>query len=801
MIKKLLITYLFLITNVFAGLPPTTVKGQAEAVKTTTFNVEVPYSQATTTAAGTRLLEVGNNNILANGSFEHSTYDTGWTCSLGTKTKETTTVFKGKNSMKIVSAGAGTRCYIYSTTDAAKLKGQQGHATVRVNSTDSVLQVCALAGGTTSAFDTNCVTVPVTTTETPWKTIVIPTIMDGTGNGVVIKSAETLTKTVFIDEVEYKHGLPVQAVNGAVLVGGAVITGCANSWSTTSTVMTRFATQTGCVYSVFGQAIAPSTNIPAITFPSLKGGEYKLEYEGALFSGTANHTAQYQFYDGTNSARELSTINLNTTTGNQSLQTNGLSQSISYSTTQTNVTLEIRGRVSNAANTATISGTTSQQGVIRVYYYPPVSTIYTSDNYKTVSSDSLPFAFKATAIVDSDPVGTFNTYTYAANTNTATISASAPTQTVASMNANGVQVFARAFNAASTSAQPTRVDIKIGKGLKSKEVLAYGDLAKVTAISYISNPASNASEDYSTAVSYDEVSGVLTINAGVSPSAITLRRVGVRLSDYLTYSSGYFVFNAQKNDTINGSFEKIEKCANDYECTDTFSATISSAGVVSNSNVTWISSASWSPAGTLTITYNSNLKDGVSGLSSPMNCNANPSAQGQRATVNSTSTTSVVFESRANDGTGNATPASIYVTCQKGTNDYKPKTAKVASSIGVPTVPGVTTQAIETFSVSYGTTNATTNCTVSPCSFLDQIGNAVSSITRSTGGQYVMNLNKTYSKLKCSITVQGSSVSSMSISNLACYNCNSINFNTTNIATSPSFSDTFGTLLCQGIPQ
>jgi len=47
MIKKLLITYLFLITNVFAGLPPTTMRGQSQTLKPTTFNFQVPNKQAT----------------------------------------------------------------------------------------------------------------------------------------------------------------------------------------------------------------------------------------------------------------------------------------------------------------------------------------------------------------------------------------------------------------------------------------------------------------------------------------------------------------------------------------------------------------------------------------------------------------------------------------------------------------------------------------------------------------------------------------------------------------------------------
>jgi hypothetical protein len=185
-----------------------------------------------------------------------------------------------------------------------------------------------------------------------------------------------------------------------------------------------------------------------------------------------------------------------------------------------------------------------------------VTLTATADNNATasptqqVSSDTMSFAFKATAINGNDAIGTFNTYTYAANGNVATISATAPTQTVASMNVNGIQVFARAYNAASTTASPARVDVFIGKGLKSRQVDAYGDLAKQTAITYSNTASSSANENYDTTLSYDELTGILTINAATSPSAVTLRRVGVRLSDYLTYTSAYFTINASKSPSL-----------------------------------------------------------------------------------------------------------------------------------------------------------------------------------------------------------------------------------------------------------
>lgn len=105
----------------------------------------------------------------------------------------------------------------------------------------------------------------------------------------------------------------------------------------------------------------------------------------------------------------------------------------------------------------------------------------------------------------------------------------------------------------------------------------------------------------------------------------------------------------------------------------------------------------------------------------------------------------------------------------------------------------------ETFSVSYGTTSASTSCSASPCSYLDQIGNSVTSVTRSGTGQYAINTSKTYSKLKCSWVGSGS-VGIVIGSNIQCSNCNSLAFDTVR-RTDGASDDSRGTLLCHGIPQ
>jgi len=123
----------------------------------------------------------------------------------------------------------------------------------------------------------------------------------------------------------------------------------------------------------------------------------------------------------------------------------------------------------------------------------------------------------------------------------------------------------------------------------------------------------------------------------------------------------------------------------------------------------------------------------------------------------------------------------------------------VGSFAGVPTVPGYQGN-VDTFSVSYGTTNATTACTGSPC-FVDQIGTSVTNITRAAIGNMTMNVPVTYSKLKCILSVAAISGSGVGLAyianNLQCSSCNSLQFTSTN--TSGTSADSFGTLMCQGL--
>jgi hypothetical protein len=117
------------------------------------------------------------------------------------------------------------------------------------------------------------------------------------------------------------------------------------------------------------------------------------------------------------------------------------------------------------------------------------------------------------------------------------------------------------------------------------------------------------------------------------------------------------------------------------------------------------------------------------------------------------------------------------------------------SLANIPIVPSVANS--EIFSFSIGTTNASTPCSASPCSYLDQIGNNVTSVTRSGAGTYTANFIKTFAKVKCSISNSVTNTVNSTIPGGAqCNSCSSLTFDVINTAT--ALADRALTLYCIG---
>lgn len=186
----LLLTILSL--NAGASNLPTSIKGQEDSSISTITNLQVPNKLATLISAKTYLNETGNSNILANPSFEHSTFSTGWTLTAGSSAVESTKVIQGKKSYKATLSSQTLSLVQDSTTYAGQFNGNvQGSATVRVQTTVSGIFVCPRQAGATTL--TNCVAVDTSGT---WGLYKIPFILGATSNGIAIVSGTLSSGTV-----------------------------------------------------------------------------------------------------------------------------------------------------------------------------------------------------------------------------------------------------------------------------------------------------------------------------------------------------------------------------------------------------------------------------------------------------------------------------------------------------------------------------------------------------------------------------------------------------------------------------
>ena len=166
-----------------------------------------------------------------------------------------------------------------------------------------------------------------------------------------------------------------------------------------------------------------------------------------------------------------------------------------------------------------------------------------------VSSETMSFLFKSTAITDADPIGTYNTYSYAINTNATSICGTAPT--TLPNNIDGLKMFARAATVASDcGANISRFEIKIGKNLKGISDFGYQSANKGgNSLDTDFSPVSGEGV-FGLLTSYNSRTGILSIDSGQNYSATSGIRQFVDGQNN-RYNVGYFHFHASKNPVVN----------------------------------------------------------------------------------------------------------------------------------------------------------------------------------------------------------------------------------------------------------
>lgn len=344
-------------------------------------------------------------------------------------------------------------------------------------------------------------------------------------------------------------------------------------------------------------------------------------------------------------------------------------------------------------------------------------------------------------------------------------------------------------------------------------------LATITIPNSLNIDSSKISATNTTAAAGQRV-GLLNFNATNSQlniiTATGTSTTLLYLSNYLNTSTnmvaqnGSAVISASTAVTFNFKIPILEwaadnnafttKCDDPKACETILGAFVSAAGVKSKENVPWLSGncTYGSPVATR---WNCPVTAGV--FTTLPNCwvqtdttSGGAFRHGWMDTSNS-SVTNIVFATGQANAASFQSDSAFYMFCEKTGADYTASklTQQIVQMRGVPVVPGG--ERVDTFSVSYYTTNATTSCTASTTCTIDQVGTGgVTSIVQGTAGAFTINLPKTYSKFKCTANA-GGAVNSTTVSPIQCSSCASTTFSTYN-STTGAGQASYGTLDCKG---
>jgi hypothetical protein len=310
------------------------------------------------------------NELFADQGFEAATLGSIWTESgAGLVGSQDNTNFIEGTASRLETLSASTTGNITGfVTPATELGSVNLEFTAWVKTSLTTIQVCAQEGGVTVG---TCAAAP---SDNNWHAVTLnyPGPISGTIGIKVGVNGTSSTGTFNVDNAYVGPARNLSQVSQSQFYGSNTIS-CSGAWTVSgATSFSPFPATTGCTYTSEGNAQAPSTFIPAITFASMPPGEYILQYEGEFQNPVTGQQAGLQFWDGTNVSREISWC------GNENIICPGFTQSIKYTTTQTNVTLQVRA-LTGSTGQANLRPDVGRQ-VIKVYYFPSQSQTAISES-------------------------------------------------------------------------------------------------------------------------------------------------------------------------------------------------------------------------------------------------------------------------------------------------------------------------------------------------------------------------------------------------------------------------------------
>lgn len=633
----------------------------------TSEEIQFPNNLLTETGTNKYLSESGNKNILDNPSFEHSTFSTSWTNSVGTFTQEASVLIDGKASAKLVLSAQAMSLTQSSTLYAAQFAdGVQGLAMVRIKS-DVAVKVCSIQAGTVST--SNCVT---TNTDSKWGLYKVPFILGATSNGISISTNGTLvTGTVIVDDafvgaVDLQSDIPASEMYGKV----SMASDC--TWSRTSAgTFADFATDATCTQTTSGKITSVSGQ-PAIVLPAgSPAGDYHVSMTGSFGpthgSTTATTECEFRLTDGA-TGYSLGTItNVSNNSTVISARVPSLAGTITLNSPLTSATTyTVQGRTTQGSNVnescrINNGNAIAVQTNFSVMYFPknPVS-IYTSNNADT----------------DWASCG----HTTSDFTGFGTVSA---IETQCKRDGGDLLMKGK-FTAGTPTAVEARVNLKL-----SNVALTSAGVSKIPSIQLAGDAVQNVSaSSYFRESSLIEPSVTYITFGHQTSSTNALTKA---LGNGLVNASGVFSFTAripingwENSNIIIGSFNGLQSCVDTKSCTDTFSTYVSAAGAVSNENVDFVNGPCVLTNG---VTTTCNFNAGV--FSVTPNCTLGKSGGSGEMFISSISSTSIAISFANSAGSGGAKTDTMF-SCQKSGADYIGKTAMAVASDQNLRTPGVT---------------------------------------------------------------------------------------------------------------
>lgn len=539
--KILILLPLFISTLINAQVP--NVKGQDQSGNLYVPNIQVPNKQVTKLNGTTALIETGNVNLVANAGFEGADLSnitlTTISGACPAKSRYTGTslskVVDGKASATLGkdSLSSAGKCQYDITVDTSNVNyaGRMGVAsfslapyntTPKPNILPTSITAEVLVDGVKQASFSNISFASVTSGAKPFTayytmgttSVTLRITIDGQSTGSMQLA---LLDEVVIGLAKNNFAMFNMDKDGQTLASTASV-----SASTVTLTTSSIGTGSG-LFTVSGSTLTALTDIDVVAVFSVNGtsngtGYWWITYVASTGFPTSSVASSSQSSGQTISFQN--TLSRRLSYG----QTISFSKSKHASATELGHTFNISARA--ATKDPAILGQTD-----------------------TFSTDSANLFFKSTACTSSE-IGCFNTYSYAANSNTRTLCTTAPTQTTSSMNTNGIQIFTRAYNAASTCASPAIMDLVIGKGFKGYETSLYKSSGKLISgmvkfIQWITSTVSGAYEYY------NAETGVYTIDAGMN-NATTVTDHSFQFVDQSGQNNGYLVINASKSPIVMG---------------------------------------------------------------------------------------------------------------------------------------------------------------------------------------------------------------------------------------------------------